>query len=379
MPDKILFIASTFSHLLNFHQPYMQAFRDRGWEVHVAAGRVEHPIPQAAKQVHLPFQKSMTAPANFQAASQLRKLIQQEEYQIISVHTALAAFFARLAVKGMKNRPFVLNVVHGYLFDGNTSAAKRTILLAAEQLTAHETDLLAVMNQWDLQFAEAKHLGREVAYIPGMGVDYRRLDRCTRADGMALRATLGIPEDAVVMLYPAEFSARKNQSALLQAMPKLPKQAVLVLPGQGVLLEDCKQQAQDLHIADRVYFPGQIGDMAPWYAAADLAASSSRSEGLPFNIAEAMHCGLPVAASTVKGHTDLVVPGETGLLYPYGDEAALVQALTQLIQDPSLRQRMGDAGRVRAEQFGLDAVYPQVMALYDRALAAIGTPVSTQS
>ncbi len=374
MPDKILFVASTFSHLLNFHQPYMQAFRDRGWEVHVAAGRVEHPIPQAHRQVHMPFQKSMTDPGNFKAAMQLRKQIQQEGYRIISVHTALAAFFARLAVKGMKNRPFVFNTVHGYLFDGDTKAAKRTILLAAEQFTAPETDLLATMNQWDLQLAQEKHLGHEVAYIPGMGVDYGRLDRCTKEDGMALRAKLGIPEKALVMLYPAEFSARKNQSALLQALPQLPERAVLVLPGNGVLLEDCKKQAQDLHIADRVFFPGQISDMPPWFAASDIAVSSSRSEGLPFNIAEAMHCGLPVCASAVKGHSDLVIHGETGLLYPYGDDAALVQSLTQLLEDTSLRQRLGAAGKIRSEDFSLDTVYPQVMALYDKALAAIREP-----
>ena len=194
-----------------------------------------------------------------------------------------------------------------------------------------------------------------------------------------MRAKLGIPENALMMLYPAEFSARKNQAALLRAMPKLPKQAVLVLPGHGVLLEECKQQAQDLHIADRVFFPGQIADIAPWFVASDIAVSSSRSEGLPFNLAEAMHCGLPVAASAVKGQTDLVVSGETGLLYPYGDDAALVQALTQLIEDAPLRRRLGEAGRRRAEHFGLDAVYPQVMALYDRALAAVGAPVSTKS
>ena len=98
-------------------------------------------------------------------------------------------------------------------------------------------------------------------------------------------------------------------------------------------------------------------------AAADIAVSSSRSEGLPFNIMEAMACGLPSVASAVKGHTDLIGP-ENGLLYPYGDAKAFAAAVERLVSDAALRAELGQAGREKMQRYALDAVLPQVMDRY---------------
>ena len=103
--------------------------------------------------------------------------------------------------------------------------------------------------------------------------------------------------------------------------------------------------------------------MPRWLAAADIAVSSSRSEGLPFNIMEAMACGLPAVASAVKGHTDLIGP-ENGLLYPYGDAKAFAAAVKRLVSDATLRAELGQAGREKMQRYALDAVLPQVMDRY---------------
>ena len=179
-----------------------------------------------------------------------------------------------------------------------------------------------------------------------------------------MRREQGIGSDAFVLLYAAEFSKRKNQSTLLRAMPLLPERVILVLPGQGALAEECRQLSQRLGVADRVLFPGYCAAMASWYAIADCAVSSSRSEGLPFNIMEAMHASLPIVASAVKGHTDLVTPDKTGLLFPYGDEAAFARAVEQLLSDPAGAAAMGQAGAEAAAPYALSQVLPQVMELY---------------
>ena len=112
-------------------------------------------------------------------------------------------------------------------------------------------------------------------------------------------------------------------------------------------------------------FPGQVARMAQWYGAADIAVSASRSEGLPFNIMEAMYYGLPVVASAVKGHTDLLVPDACGLLYPYGDWQACVAQLQKLLQSPEERERMGRQGRQSVGAYCLDQVLPIIMAQYE--------------
>ena len=121
--------------------------------------------------------------------------------------------------------------------------------------------------------------------------------------------------------------------------------------------------ARELGLENRVLFPGQVR-MAPWYGAADLAVSASRSEGLPFNIMEAMYYGLPVVASRVKGHTDLLEESGGGLLYPYGDWAACAGCVQDLLLDPELREQMGGRGRQTVQAYTLDRVLPVIMAQY---------------
>ena len=362
---KLLFTASTFSHIAHFHLPYLQWFQARGWTVHVACGGSPAGLPGATDVFHLPFEKRMSSPKNFYTARTLRAIIKKERYDLIITHTSLAAFFTRLAVKGMKKRPRVINMVHGYLFDGDTPVLKRNVLLAAERMTAAQTDLLLVMNRWDFELAHKYRLGRAVDAIPGIGLDVSRLNAPAPEARAALRERCGIPSNAFALLYPAEFSQRKSQSVLLHVLKHLPKSVYLLLPGDGALLAECKAYAQAFGLTDRVIFPGHIQDMAPWYAAADAAVSASRSEGLPFNIMEAMYMGLPVVASAVKGHVDLIRDGETGLLYPYGDAAACAGRIRELLSSPELRRNMGMRAHEAALPFTLARVFPQVTARYE--------------
>ena len=231
---KVLFTASTYSHLATFHRPYLEAFRDMGWQVHTAAGGDLRPLPEADLTVLLPFEKKMTAPANFAAQRLLRGLMEQQSYDLVCTHTSLAAFFTRRAAAGLKDRPPLVNMVHGYLFDDDTPTLKRSVLLAAERLTAPQTDLLLTMNQYDYAQVVRRHLGRRVVNIPGIGVDFALLDIPTPADRAALRTRLNITESDFLLVYAAEFSSRKHQSTLIDALALLPDQVKLCLPGSGV-------------------------------------------------------------------------------------------------------------------------------------------------
>lgn len=374
--SKVLFTASTYSHIVNFHRPYLAAFRQLGWRVEVACGGTPMEIPEAHRVVYIPFEKEMLSPRNAAAWRQLRRLMREEGYDLVSCHTSLASFFTRMAVRGLKNRPKVACVAHGYLFGEENSAARNLLLSTAEGLAAPVTDLLVTMNRWDTEYAKAHKLGKQIAEVPGIGLDTNRLRPVSGQERAALRAEWGVAEGDVLLLYAAEFSRRKSQQVLIRAMTRLPQRVRLALPGQGVLREACMALAEELGVADRVLFPGQV-QMAPWYAAADLAVSASRSEGLPFNIMEAMYCGLPVVASRVKGHTDLLEESEAGLLYPYGDWAACAGCIQELLQDRELAEQMGERGRQTAQAYTLDRVQPVVMAQYG-SLVPLEQPASAE-
>lgn len=373
MERKALFTASTYSHIAHFHRPYLRTLSNQGWTVDVACAGARLDIPEARRIIHLPFEKSMSSPANFRAAAMLRREMKAEGYALVSTHTSLAAFFTRLAAQGLDT--VVVNTCHGYLFDENTPLLKRGVLLEAEKRTAGRTDLLLTMNRQDEEIARRHRLGRRMAAIPGVGVNFSRLDAVSQEAGEALRLEWGIPQTAFVLLYPAEFSKRKSQKTLLRAMALLPEKAFLLLPGSGGLLEECKALAGELGVADRVRFPGHVGDMGPWYRAANCAVASSRSEGLPFNMMEAMYRSLPVVASHVKGHEDLVREGETGFLFPWDNAELCAKQIRELMEDPFLAARLGQAGREEVKKYSLERVLPQVLEAYRTVVPELEVPV----
>ena len=138
---KVLFTASTYSHIVQFHRPYLAAFRQRGWTVEVACGGVPMDIPEANRVVDVPFEKEMLSPRNAAAWRKLRWLMKEEQYDLVSCHTALAAFFTRMAIRGLRVRPRVACMVHGYLFGEENPAAKGLILKAAAGLSGKKKAL----------------------------------------------------------------------------------------------------------------------------------------------------------------------------------------------------------------------------------------------
>ncbi len=365
MKPKLLYAASAYIHLMNFHRPYLRAFRERGWEVHALCADPKGNIPEADRTIAAPFRKKMSAPDNFIAALRIRRLVKDEGYALVIVHTSLAAFFVRLALKGLRQRPRLINMVHGYLFDDDTPAPKRQILLAAEKLTAPQTDLLITMNRYDHALAQRERLAAREMYVPGVGVDFSRFASASPEAGRRLRASLGIPEGDYVLLCAAELSGRKSQPVLIRALRELPERARLVLAGSGAGETECRALAGQLGLEDRILFPGHVGNVGDWYAMADAVVTASRIEGLPFNVMEAMVLRKPVVASRVKGHEDLIEDGRSGLLYPYGDAAACAAAVRRLMEDPALGKSLAAEAAAQIGQYALERVFPQVMAAYE--------------
>ena len=140
--------------------------------------------------------------------------------------------------------------------------------------------------------------------------------------------------------------------------------ARLFLAGNGALREECVRLAGELNVSDRVYFAGELNGMGPIYGMCDAAVSSSRSEGLPFNVMEAMAAGVPVAATRVKGHVDLIRPGENGLLFAPDSPEEAAAAMAQLCRSPNLRAKLSASAAADLDRYALPNVLPQVLAIY---------------
>lgn len=314
---KILYCASTLSHIQNFHIPYLQAFHDKGYEVWVAANQ-SAPVPYADRVVALPFDKRFFSFKNVKAIFKIRKLLKDENFDMVSTHTALASAVIRAAVLLLHQKPKVFCTVHGYLFNED-DGLKKWIYLLPEKICARVTDVLMVMNHENYGIAEKHKLYRDkLYYINGMGIDLTKYKPVSREERLSARRKRGIPEKDFLYVYAAEFSRRKNQAFLIKAFADVCKdypRMKLLLSGEGVLLEERKELVRQLHVEDQIGFLGYVTDMRELYSVCDVCVTSSKIEGLPFNVMEALACGLPVIASDIKGHRELVKDGVNGSLF----------------------------------------------------------------
>ena len=181
----------------------------------------------------------------------------------------------------------------------------------------------------------------------------------------ALRATLGIPADAFVVGTLANLNPQKGLEDFVGAAARIhaavPDTWFVVAgaryPTHGAYADRVVEAARQTGIpADRFLFPGEAREPEAFYPALDLFLLSSRSEGAPTTVIEAMACGLPVVTTDVGAVRELVVEGITGLVVPAGDAAAMADAVLELARDPDRRARMAAKARARAvTEFDLQA------------------------
>ncbi len=166
----------------------------------------------------------------------------------------------------------------------------------------------------------------------------------------AARAALGLEPRQQVLMTAGRLTPMKGQRYLVDAMPDIVArfpEVRLVLLGTGHLHEDLRRQAAALDVERHVYLLGHREDARMLLDAADVFVLPSLHEGMPMVVLEAMDAGLPVVATDTIGTAEVVVDGVTGLLVRPRDSPALGAALTRLLVDPGLRNRLGDAGRQR--------------------------------
>ncbi len=310
---KVLFVATVTRHINAFHIPYLKWFKEQGYEVHVASNGNEK-IEYCDKHFNLPFERFPLKVNNIKTYKELKKIIDDNNYEIIHCHTPVGGVLARLAArKARKKGTRVIYTAHGFHFYKGAPLLNWIIYYPIEKILSRYTDCLITINQEDYELAKKRFKkAKQIEYVHGVGVDSEKFKKGTlnKEQKEKLRKSLDIKEYDFVIIYPAELSDRKNQGMLIKAIGLIDeekrKKIKVLLPGKDSKNGEYQQLAKSLGVSEQILFLGFRNDIADLLQISNLEVSTSKQEGLPVNIMEAMFSGVPIIATDCRGNRDIV-------------------------------------------------------------------------
>ncbi len=365
---KVLF-TSHVANFAKFNQPFMRWLKQRGYEIHYAS-LGEEEIEGVDKHFMIPFERSPFKLNNLRALKQLKRIIDNGNYDLIHTHTPMGSVITRLAARdARKSGTRVVYTAHGFHFFDGAPLLNWALYYPIERIMARFTDTLITINREDFERAN-NQFKTNVEYVPGVGVDPGRFTNMAAARKAKYRQVLGIKPSDFVMIYAAELSKRKRQQWLIRTL-KDTMQANssyhLLLAGSDSLDGACQKLVQKYKLENNIHFLGYRTDIPNLMMISDIAVSASSQEGLPVNIMEAMYVGLPVVATDCRGNRDLVIDGSNGYLVDQKDSSTFARRVHGLAVHGEHRAAKARASQQLIAPYLMSVVMPQMVAIYREA------------
>lgn len=370
---KVLFVENS-AGFCKFNAPYMNWFKQQGWQVdHVAPGIEEKFAYGVTHHYDVDIHRSPFSFQNIKAIKALKKLIDKEQYDLVHCHTEMGGLCARLAaISARKKGCKVIYTSHNYPFYKGASMVAWTVFYSIERMLAPLTDAVVTINEEDYQIT-CKHrfaIGPNFK-IDGVGVNLERFSPVSTEAKMKLRDEVGVPKDAFVLLYTAQFIPRKNHEMLIKQVPKIresiPTLKVL-FAGNGPIFEEMKALANNLGVSDCISFLGGRGDIDRLCRVADLHVATSKLEGQGINNIEAMACGCPLVVSRVRGHRDVCIDGKNGFLFDLDKPQDMSAEIIRLYNDKDLYHRISEFNKKDASRFDVKREVAAMASIYKQVL-----------
>lgn len=334
-----------------------------------AQGYTVHPIQ---------IDRKISPLLNFKTIQGLIQLMRSQAYDLVHVHTPIAAVLGRIAAK-LAGVPTIVYTSHGLPFHQLTPPLQYQMYFAIEYGCAKITDLILSQNHEDIETAAQKKLcpKSKLGYL-GNGVDIDRFNRSVLdSDHQShLRDELGIPASAKLIVGTVGRLTRTKGSGYLieaaaQLVEEFPQLHILVVGGElksdpEPYYHQLTEKIEQLNLKSHVTFTGDRTDIPQMLGLMDIfVLATFAHEGLPRSILEAMAMGVPVVTTDIRGCREAVLPGQTGSIVPSQTITPLAKALRPLLADSDLRTAYGAAGRQRVEtEYDENVVFKRLFSFY---------------
>lgn len=371
---KALFTATVKSHIGQFHMPFIKELQTRGYEVHAAykdnSDQKQGLDTSAIDKIYeVPFSRSPYSPSNIKAYFALKKIIDENSYDVIHCNTPMGAVITRLAAIGARKRGTkVVYTAHGFHFYKGAPRINKILFYPVEKILSRCTDALITINSEDYNAALNHNFkAKKIYHVNGVGVDLSRFHSVSADERSALRTQYGYSDNDFIMIYPADFCERKNQNMLfdmLKILLKHNKNFKLLLPGATDKSQPYIEYAKSIGVFDNVEVLGYRNDISNLVALSDVSLSSSRQEGLPINLIEAMAIGNPIVATDVRGNNDLVKNGINGFTVALNDSAAMADAVMKIYNSPQLALDFKNQNAKEVKKYSVESVIDDMVGIY---------------
>jgi glycosyltransferase involved in cell wall biosynthesis len=309
----------------------------------------------------------------------LYRVMRNVQPRIVHTHMAKAGLLGRLAAvlynlrRGHRPRARIVHTYHGHVLEGYFGGLRTRLFIALERLLARASDALVaiappVRDELLLDYG----IGRAAQYhLVPLGFDLAPFAAIGREAQAQARRELNIPGDAEVITTVGRLTAIKDQSRLLAVAREVAgrrPRLVLLIVGDGELRAGLEAEAAAHGLGDHVRFLGWRRDLPTIYAATDVFVLTSRNEGTPVALIEAMASGVPGVSTDVGGVATVIENESMGIRVPLGDNAGFVAGVLRLL-DSADREAMGARARAHVlERFERRRLVSDIARLYRRLL-----------
>ena len=370
---KILLVSTISNFINDFLIPHIKMLIENGYQVDVACN-LDRPIKEevflTGCKVHtIDFQRTPFNRRNLAAYKQLKKLIEDESYDLVHAHTPVSSALTRVACKRMKDVK-VIYTAHGFYFYKGAGFVNWCLYYPIEKWLSKYTDALITINHEDYAKAKKSLFTKKIEYTSGVGFDFMKFKNIDVDKNKKLKS-LSLPTDCFIILSVGELNKNKNHEVVIRAIDKMNHSKIhYLICGEGNLREKLHDLAVDLGLEKQVHLLGFREDVHELCKISQLFVFPSKREGLGLAALEAMAAGLPTITSNVHGIVDYSVNGETGYLCSPNDVDGFSDAIKKLLEDKEKREAMGVNNIERVKKFDISNVLKQLEEIYTSILLA---------
>jgi glycosyltransferase involved in cell wall biosynthesis len=367
---KILYVTTVSLTLNTFLIPHMNHLIRNGFIVE-AASNIDVPFSKEfldldINHTKVNFSRNPINPINIKAYREIVKLQREKQFDIVNVHTPVAAFITRLALRNSKVK--VVYTAHGFHFYKGAPIINWLLYYPLERLAARWTDVILTINKEDLERAKCFTLRNcgQVYLISGVGIEETKyyIENFHRN---SYRENLNLKEEEFVILVLAELNKNKNHIQIIKAMYLLQKQypkIKVLFAGRGPLEKKLRKIVEKLKLNNNINFIGFRNDIPQLLHSCDCIGLFSYREGLGKCLLEGMLLGKPLIATNTRGARELICHGDNGFLVELGDYRELSEYIEKIYKDESLKKHFKENSKSKITKYIMNNVLKEIINFY---------------